>query len=188
MPLRRNAAVCAALSIMPSGQILGVSSAVTATTAAITLPANKAYSQDYETDDGQIKYKSKESNIFASDDSVEVHRRRLNNIVLDIWALTPFASSNPVPIMLSSENEDGTINISYCIGTPDKPDRSKESYFYSIDHNGTVSVMESNEILNLNDAQHLLAIATTIIRDVYGDYNTKEVIREYFESIVGDIE
>ena len=76
-----------------------------------------------------------------------------------------------------------TINISYCRGTQENPDRSKESYFYTINHDGTVSVEQSNEVLNLNDIVHMFGIISTIIRDIYGDYNSREVMEKYINSI-----
>lgn len=138
---------------------------------------NKEVSEDEKV------YESHESTIFTSGDSVVEHRTRLNNFLLEFWKFTPFAETHSVPTMLSSVNEDGSINFSYCRGTPEFPDRSTESYYYTIHHDGKILVKETNEVLNMNDMSHLFLIVPTIIRDVYGEYDTKEVTEKFINSI-----
>jgi len=126
-------------------------------------------------------YESDESNIFTSGDSVLEHRTRLNNMLLEFFEFTPFAETQSVPTMLTSENEDKTINFSCCRGTPEKP-APPASCYYTVFHEGKVKVKETNEVLNMNDMSHLFLIVTTIIKDIYGDFDTKEATEKYMNS------
>ena len=108
----------------------------------------------------------------------------LKTFVLRFWKYTPFAESNPVPVCLGSPNQDGTLNISYCAGTPGNIDRSKESYLYTIDQNGMARVSETNEVLDLNESMQMFSVASTIIKDMYGEYDVGIAFKNFMNDVV----
>ena len=69
-----------------------------------------------------------------------------------------------------------TINFSYSNGL-------KTSCFYTIQHNGEVTVKDTNEILNLNDFSHLIAIIAAVIKDIYGEYDQLKVGKKFVSEI-----
>ena len=77
---------------------------------------------------------------------------------------------------MSSENDDKTINFSYSNGL-------KTSCFYTIQHNGEVTVKDTNEILNLNDFSHLIAIIAAVIKDIYGEYDQLKVGKKFVSEV-----
>jgi len=130
---------------------------------------------------GKIVYGSNESNIFTSEDSADIHSTRLNNMLIEFWNYTPFSENNRAPVCLRSKNKDGSINISFCIGNKNEPDNSRISCFYTIEDDGKahVEVDGHEEILNLNDIQHLLAIIAQVITDIYGEYDVSNAMDKY---------
>ena len=111
----------------------------------------------------------------------------LNSILLDYWQCTPFANNYPIPQLLISHNDNGTINISYIDGKVDDLDSVKGcSCWYTIDHEGMAHVKEFNEVLDLKDFRQLLGIAATIIQDVYGEFDIQKVTKLFFESNIQD--
>ncbi len=126
-----------------------------------------------------------ESMVFTTGDSVYEHIIGFNNVLLEFWELTSFSATYNIPTLIASENEDGTMNFSVCKGTSESPDRSRESYFYTIHHDGKVIAEESNEVLNMNNSQHVIAIILTVIRDVYGEYDFMEVMKKFFDKFAG---
>ena len=111
------------------------------------------------------------------------YSRILNGMLLEIWSLTPFQSSNSVPTQLLSHNDDGSVNVSYSVGEV-APDAIKLlSCFYQIKEDGVVHVQDTGEWLDLKSEQHLIAIIYTIIHDLYGDHDFQAVLRKLMDKI-----
>ena len=130
---------------------------------------------------GELIHESDPLNIFTSNNSGDTHLTRVNNLLLKFWEFTPFYEKETIPIVLVSKGEDNSVNFSYSRGTKDNP-LPPASCFYSIFDDGKVKVKETNEVLNLNDFSHLMAIISTIIRDIYGDYESEGVTLKFMES------
>ena len=121
----------------------------------------------------KIKYESKDSNIYNdNNDDVKTHQSRIDQLLHVFWECTPFINKEKEPFIMSSENDDKTINFSYSNGL-------KTSCFYTIQHNGEVTVKDTNEILNLNDFSHLIAIIAAVIKDIYGEYDQLKVGKKF---------
>ena len=125
----------------------------------------------------KIKYESKDSNIYNdNNDDVKTHQTRIDQLLHVFWECTPFINEEKEPFIMSSENDDKTINFSYSNGL-------KTSCFYTIQHNGEVTVKDTNEILNLNDFSHLIAIIAAVIKDIYGEYDQLKVGKKFVSEI-----
>ena len=125
----------------------------------------------------KIKYESKDSNIYNdNNDDVKTHQSRIDQLLHVFWECTPFINKEKEPFIMSSENDDKTINFSYSNGL-------KTSCFYTIQHNGEVTVKDTNEILNLNDFSHLIAIIAAVIKDIYGEYDQLKVGKKFVSEI-----
>ena len=128
-------------------------------------------------DNPKTKYESKDSNIYNDDnDDVKTHQSRIDQLLHVFWECTPFINAEKEPFIMSSENDDKTINFSYSNGL-------KTSCFYTIQHNGEVTVKDTNEILNLNDFSHLVAIIAAVIKDIYGEYDQLKVGEKFVSEI-----
>ena len=128
-------------------------------------------------DNPKTKYESKDSNIYNDDnDDVKTHQSRIDQLLHVFWECTPFINKEKEPFIMSSENDDKTINFSYSNGL-------KTSCFYTIQHNGEVTVKDTNEILNLNDFSHLIAIIAAVIKDIYGEYDQLKVGKKFVSEI-----
>ena len=111
------------------------------------------------------------------------YSRILNGMLLEIWSLTPFQSSNSVPTQLLSHNDDGSVNVSYSVGNV-APDAIKLlSCLYQIKEDGVVHLQDTGEWLDLKSEQHLIAIIYTIIHDLYGDHDFQAVLRKLMNKI-----
>ncbi len=130
----------------------------------------------------EIIHESKPENIFTSCNSIETHITRVNSLLLKFFELTPFAKEEAIPIMQTSTNEDKTVNFSYSRGSKGNP-LPPVSCFYTVLHDGKVKVKDKNEVLNLNDSLHLLAVISTIIRDIYGDYDAESAASNFIKSV-----
>ena len=74
-----------------------------------------------------------------------------------------------------SINDDKTANFSYFEGDPDDLASVKGFYcWYIVDHDVYAHVKEFNEVLDLKNAVHINAIAATIIRDIFGNFDMAE--------------
>tara|TARA_B100000886_G_scaffold137786_1_gene93167 strand:+ start:210 stop:2255 length:2046 start_codon:yes stop_codon:yes gene_type:complete len=125
----------------------------------------------------KIKYESKDSNIYNdNNDDVKTHKSRIDQLLHVFWECTPFINKEKEPFIMSSENDDKTINFSYSNGL-------KTSCFYTIQHNGEVTVKDTNEILNLNDFSHLIAIIAAVIKDIYGEYDQLKVGKKFVSEV-----
>ena len=101
--------------------------------------------------------------------------KAFNNIFLLYWECTPFKDEHKVPTMLMSINDDKTANFSYIDGDPDDLESVKGcSCWYTVDHDGYAHVKEFNEVLDLKNAVHVNAIAATIVRDIFGNFDIAE--------------
>ena len=69
-------------------------------------------------------------------------------MLLEFFEFTPFAKTQSVPTMLTSENEDKSMNFSCCRGTADNP-KPPASCYYTVFHEGKVKVKETNEDINI---------------------------------------
>ena len=112
---------------------------------------------------------------FYKDASPEHLVKTFNNIFLDYWECTPYKDIYKVPTILLSINDDKTANFSYVDGDPDDLESVKGcSCWYTVDHEGYAHVKEFNEVLDLKNAVHINAIAATIIRDIFGNFDIAE--------------
>ena len=112
---------------------------------------------------------------FYKDASPEHLVKTFNNIFLDYWECTPYKDIYKVPTILLSINDDKTANFSYVDGDPDDLESVKGcSCWYTVDHEGYAHVKEFNEVLDLKNAVHINAIAATIIRDIFGNFDMAE--------------
>ena len=121
----------------------------------------------------------------TSQEASDLYAQKLNNLLLGFWEFTPFAEKKSVPVCLASKNEDGTINISYCCGTKEKPEPPASCY-YRIEQDGKAYVKESNEVLDLNETEQLFAVIYTIISDLYGEFDGAEVMKKFMDNITKD--
>ena len=111
--------------------------------------------------------------------------QRLNGMVSNLFALTPFhvQENRDIPYFAKEDNDNASITFKY-FNNEDRPvdgdgDGDGESYVYTIRPDGSDLCDTSGETLNLNDISHLSAIACTIIRDIYGDFDSTEVVKQW---------
>ncbi len=143
--------------------------------------AMKLFEENCQSIQEEYIHETKNPNfVNTSKKSVIEHRDFFNEMLLGYWGYTPFAENNPIPMMGQQENDDGSIYFRYYPGTKENVDRLKGSYGYTIKEGGIVKVMESAEILNLNDFNHLIAIISTIITDIYGEYDKEKAFTNFF--------
>ena len=84
-----------------------------------------------------------------------------------------------------SINDDKTSNFSYVDGDPNDLESVKGcSCWYRVDHNGYAHVKEFNEVLDLKNAVHINAIAATIIRDIFGDFDIAEAGQKFINNML----
>ena len=130
-----------------------------------------------------FKTKTSNSAVYRSDERFNVYKgvnperltKAFNNIFLLYWECTPFKDEHKVPTMLMSINDDKTANFSYVYGDPDDLESVKGcSCWYTVDHEGYAHVKEFNEVLDLKNAVHINAIAATIVRDIFGNFDMAE--------------
>ena len=118
-------------------------------------------------------------------DSPEHLVRRLNDLLLSYWECTPFSKDNPIPTILMSINDDETANFSYIDGKSEDPESVKGcSCWYTVDHDGFAHVKEFNEILDMKNVVHVNAIAATIIRDIFGDFDIPEASQKFINNLL----
>lgn len=119
---------------------------------------------------------------------IDDYRYRLNNLLSKFWEFTPFSESNPLPTMLCSKNEDGTLNFSYCPKPlEEESPPSKVSCLYIIQHDGKVKVEESKEVLDLNEIAQTFAIIATIITDLYGPFDAESAHKKLMQKELPNI-
>ena len=131
-------------------------------------------------------YGSDESNVWFTDSGdAGVFMNRVNGMVCKIFDLTPFhvQENRGVPFFAKQDNDDGSITFKY-FNYEDRPvDGNGESYVYTISPDGSVLCDTSGETLNLNDIVHLTSIVTTIIGDIYGNYDGQAVVKQWIQQL-----
>ncbi len=138
-----------------------------------------------EQENSTVQYKSDKNWDCMTFDSPEHLVRRLNDLLLCYWECTPFSKDNPIPTILMSCNDDGTTNFSYIDGNLDDLESVKGcSCFYTVDHDGMAHVKEFNEVLNLRNLPHMTAVVSTIIRDVYGEFDLQKAGKQFLSKLV----
>ena len=121
----------------------------------------------------------------------EIHRQEganstyyadlLNKRVLSLWKLTRWGKSNSKLInYLRSERGEDTYASWFHPDGNALGDRRKESCYYLISRDGVAIVREHNECLFLTNEQDLLATAMTIIQDVVGGIDLKELSEVFY--------
>lgn len=129
-------------------------------------------------------YASKERNVWFNDSGdARVFMGRVNALVCQLFELTPFhvIENRGVPFYAKQDNDDGSITFKY-FNNEDRPvNGDGESYVYTIRKDGSVFCDTSEETMNLNDILHLTSIGATIIRDIYGDYNSEAVLMQWLQ-------
>ena len=111
--------------------------------------------------------------------------KNFNNIFLLYWECTPHKYNQNVPIILVSINDDKTANFSYINGDPDDLASVKGcSCWYTVDHDGFAHVKEFNEILDMKNVVHVNAIAATIIRDIFGDFDIPKASQKFINNLL----
>ena len=117
-------------------------------------------------------------------EDVSTHLTRLNNVFCSFWKGTEFYLDQgwEVPFCLNNRNEDDTISLMYKARDEQEPKGSGESLFYIIRHDGTVFCRDSNEVLDLKNIVHIMAVIQTMIRDIYGEYDVDSAIQKHFEA------
>ena len=123
-------------------------------------------------------------NAVEAGEDVSTHLTRLNNVFCSFWEGTEFYLDRgwKVPFCLHSKNEDGTINVTYKARDEQEPKGSGESLFYIIQHDGTVFCRDSNEVLDLKNIVHIMAVVQTMIRDIYGEYDVDSALQKHIEA------
>ena len=122
----------------------------------------------------------------------EIHRQEgadstyyadlLNNRVLSLWKLTKWGKNNGKLInYLRSERGEDTYASWFHPDGDALGDRKKESCYYLVSRDGVAIVREHNECLYLTNEQDLLATAMTIIQDVVGDIDMKELSEVFYK-------
>ena len=140
-----------------------------------------------------FKNKTLNSGVYRPDERYNVYQgvnpenltKAFNNIFLLYWECTPFKEEHKVPTMLMSINDDETANFSYIDGDPDDLESVKGcSCWYKVDHDGYAHVKEFNEVLDIKNAVHINAIAATIIRDIFGDFDIAEAGQIFIKNLL----
>ena len=110
--------------------------------------------------------------------------KRFNHVFCGFWEETEFYLDRAweVPICNPFLNADGTIDMVYAAREEQDPQGSSQSLCYVVRHDGTVFCRESNEVLDLKDFMHIMAITQTIIRDIYGDYDLESASRRHIKT------
>ena len=111
--------------------------------------------------------------------------KNFNNIFLLYWECTPYKYNQNVPMILVSVNDDETANFSYIDGDLNDLESVKGcSCWYTVDHDGFAHVKEFNEILDMKNIVHVNAIAATIIRDIFGDFDMAEAGQKFINNML----
>ena len=140
-----------------------------------------------------FKTKTLNSDVYRTDKRFNVYQgvnpesltKAFNNIFILYWECTPFAEKHKLPTILMSINDDKTANFSYVEGDPNDLESVKGcSCWYTVDHDGYAHVKEFNEVLDLKNAVHINAIAATIIRDIFGDFDMAEVGQKFINNML----
>ena len=140
-----------------------------------------------------FKTKTLNSDVYRPDERFNVYQgvdpeslaKAFNNIFILYWECTPFAEEHKLPTILMSINDDKTSNFSYVDGDPNDLESVKGcSCWYTVDHNGYAHVKEFNEVLDLKNAVHINAIAATIIRDIFGDFDMAEAGQKFINNML----
>lgn len=106
----------------------------------------------------------------------------LNGIVFEQYKVSRFGMEDMAPPEISYAHDDD--------------DLTKDLFFryicedlgtYSVDYrinaeDGTVTT-STDEQLDLNDLNHIGAVSLTILRDLYGEFNTNQVLVDYFRTM-----
>ena len=140
-----------------------------------------------------FKTKTLNSDIYRTDERFNIYQRvnpesftkAFNNIFILYWECAPFAEEHKLPNILISINDDRTANFSYIDGDPNVLESVKgSSCWYTVDHDGYVHVKEFNEVFDLKNAVHINAIAATIIRDIFGDFDMAEAGQKFINNML----
>ena len=127
------------------------------------------------------------ANVSSDSDSRINHLLRLNSTVCGLWSLSPFNKDGAdVPRCANGDKqlEFGVVRQLYYVD----PVTKNESYEYFILDSGKICCPESDEVMDLSDHQHLLGVALTIIKDVYGDYDMDAVGSRWIDKVLAEAE
>jgi hypothetical protein len=140
-----------------------------------------------------FKIKTLNSDVYRPDERFNIYQgvnpesltKAFNNIFILYWECTPFAEEHKLPTILMSINNDKTANFSYVDGDPNDLESVKGcSCWYTVDHDGFAHVKEFNEILDMKNMVHVNAIAATIIRDIFGDFDMAEAGQKFINNML----
>jgi hypothetical protein len=140
-----------------------------------------------------LKINTLNSDVYRPDERFNIYQgvnpesltKAFNNIFILYWECTPFAEEHKLPTILMSINNDKTANFSYVDGDPNDLESVKGcSCWYTVDHDGFAHVKEFNEILDMKNMVHVNAIAATIIRDIFGDFDMAEAGQKFINNML----
>ena len=134
--------------------------------------------------------------LIPAGERIEAHFHRLNNTLRGFWEQTHFYldKNYKVPWVQvegyrddedgeNLVNDEGMIHFFYVAREGQEVVDEGTSYGYWIRPDGTV-YCNTNEILDLKSAQHIFAICTTIIRDIYGDFDSVKAWSDYVDAVI----
>lgn len=134
--------------------------------------------------------------LITAGEPIEAHFHRLNNTLHGFWEHTHFYldKNYEVPWVQIEDyredeegehfvNDEGMIHFRYVAREGQEVINEGTSYEYWIRPDGTV-YCNTNEILDLKSAQHIFAICTTIIRDIYGDFDAEKAWSDYVDAVL----
>lgn len=120
--------------------------------------------------------------IGTETDGRDVHMRRLNRTLCEIWQLTPHGKGGAeLPNCANGDVVLGTdidARMFYYVD----PATEKTSHQYWIIDDGRI-VCDTDELMDLKSATHLFGIIHTIIKDIYGDYEAEPVMNTWFQQM-----
>ena len=128
-----------------------------------------------------------EHTFIHREEDVQTHLRRLNNIFCKFFSVTHFHQdlNYEVPWCRHSVNDDGTINVDYQARDGQMVVDDGLSYFYTINHDGTIYCKTSDELLDLKNIVHLMGVVSTMIRDIYGEFDDQKAFQDHIDLVCG---
>ena len=113
-------------------------------------------------------------------DGRHIHLMRLNNILCQMWPLTPHGSGGaPVPLCANGDVVLGSDIDARMFYYQDQRTEQKSHQYWIVD-DGRV-VCDTDELMDLKSPNHMMAIIYTIIKDIYGDYELEPVFNAWMK-------
>lgn len=114
-------------------------------------------------------------------DGRAIHMNRLNNLLCEMWPLTPHGNGGaPVPLCTNGDVVLGSDIDARMFYYEDHRTEQKSHQYWVVD-DGRI-VCDTDELMDLKSMNHLLAIIHTIIKDIYGPYNSEEVFLAWLKA------